>query len=67
MRQPPAGSHTVTPVPGSVQERVQQFDAPSHGVPPWPQPPDGVRQRPGVAAGVVVPVEQPPEQQSWFR
>ncbi len=57
----------MTPVPGSAHSRVQQPDALLHGVPSCPQPPDGVRQRPGVGEGVVVPVEQPPEQQSWFR
>jgi hypothetical protein len=67
MRQPPAGWHTVAPLPRSTQRRVQQFDAPAHGLPSLVHPPDGARQRPGVAAGVVVLVEHMPEQQSWLR
>jgi hypothetical protein len=47
--------------------RVQQFEAPAHGSPSDVQPPDGLMQRPGVADGVEVPVEHPPEQQSWLR
>ncbi len=65
MVQPGAGSHTFTPDPRSAQTREQQFEAPVHGVPPWPQPPVGVRQRPGdVPAGTVgpaFPLEQAPE------
>lgn len=64
--QPLDGWQTDTPVPRSTHSRVQQFEAPLHGVPSWPQPPEGVRQRPGVEAGVLVPVEHRPEQQSWF-
>lgn len=67
MRQPPAGWHAVAPVPRSMQSRVQQFEAPAHGSPSEVHPPDGLTQRPGVWAGVVVPVEHPPEQQSWLR
>ncbi len=67
MRQPLAGWHTVTPLPRSTHRRVQQLEAPAHGSPSEVQPPEGATQRPGVAAGTVVPVEQPPEQQSWFR
>jgi hypothetical protein len=60
IRQPPAAWQTVTPLPGSTQRREQQFDGPSHGLPPWTQPPEGSMQRP------VEPVERShrPEQQS---
>ena len=44
--------------------REQQLDAPEHGLPPPVHPPEGLRQRPAVAAGVVVPVVHAPEQQS---
>ncbi len=66
MRQPPAGWQTVTPLPRSTQRRVQQFDAPAHGLPTWVQPPETASQRPGVEDAVEVPVEHPPEQQSEF-
>jgi hypothetical protein len=56
---------TVTPVPGSSHTRVQQPDPPLQGVPSWPQPPEGVTQRPGGELGVpLAPLEQAPEQQS---
>ncbi len=45
---------------------MQQLDPPEQGVPSWPQPPDGVRHRPGVVCGVVALLEHEPEQQSWF-
>ena len=67
MRQPLAGWHTVAPVPRSTHRRVQQLEAPAQGSPSVVQPPDGLTQRPGVAAGTVVFVEHPPVQQSWFR
>jgi hypothetical protein len=60
IRQPPAAWQTVTPLPGSTQSREQQFEGPSHGLPPWTQPPEGSMQRPGVPAVV----SQRPEQQS---
>ncbi len=66
MVQPLEGWQTDTPVPRSTQRRVQQLDPPLQGVPSWPQPPEGVRQRPGVDCGVVAPFEHMPEQQSWF-
>ncbi len=71
MVQPGAGWHTVTPVPRSTHSREQQLDAPEQGVPPCPQPPDGVMQRPGAVPGATpgpaLPLEQSPEQQSWSR
>jgi hypothetical protein len=47
IRQPPAGAQTVTPVPMSLQMRVQQVEEPLQGSPPSTQPPDGWMQRPG--------------------
>jgi hypothetical protein len=47
--------------------RVQQLDAPAHGVPSSPHPPDGLTHRPGVAVAVVELLEHIPLQQSWFR
>lgn len=43
---------------------MQHPDDPEQGVPSCPQPPEGVRQRPGVP--LYVACEQPPEQQSLF-
>jgi hypothetical protein len=65
MRQPPAGWHTVVPLPRSTQRRVQQFEGPSHGTPSCVHPPDGARQRPGSAA--LAPGLHIPEQQSSLR
>jgi hypothetical protein len=60
MRQPPAGWHTFTPLPGSTHRREQQFEAPVHGFPPCTQPPEGSLQRPGTPPLV----SQIPPQQS---
>jgi hypothetical protein len=60
MRQPGSDRHTAVPLPRSRHCRVQQFDGPSQGVPPWPQPPGASRQRPTPPAVA----EQRPEQQS---
>jgi hypothetical protein len=64
MRQPPAGWHTLTPLPRSTHRREQQFDPPVQGVPPWSQlpaaPPVAFVQRPGFGAVA----SQSPEQQS---
>jgi hypothetical protein len=46
---------------------VQQFEAPAHGLPSELQPPDGLTQREGVAAGTVALFSHWPEQQSWLR
>lgn len=64
IRQPPAGWHTVTPLPRSTHLRVQQFEFPPQGRPSSVQPePVGESQRPGV----VLPAgtEQRPVQQSF--
>jgi hypothetical protein len=60
MRQPPAGWHTLAPLPGSTHRREQQLDGPAQGLPPWTQPPGGSTQRPGAPALV----SHRPEQQS---
>ena len=65
MRQPPAGWHTVVPLPRSTQRRVQQFEGPSQGTPSCVHPPAGARQRPGSAA--LAPGLHMPEQQSSGR
>jgi hypothetical protein len=44
--QPATTVQTFAPVPGSSQRREQQLDGPSHGLPPWTQPPAGSMQRP---------------------
>jgi hypothetical protein len=48
MMQPDAGKHTIAPLPGSEQLRVQQLELPVHGIPPMPQPPLNSRQYPAV-------------------
>jgi hypothetical protein len=45
---PEEGWHTFTPLPRSVQLRVQQLELPEQGIPFWLQPPDGRMQYPTV-------------------
>jgi hypothetical protein len=65
MRQPPAGWHTVVPLPRSTHFRVQQLEAPAHGTPSCVHPPFGATQRPGSVA--LAPGLHIPEQQSSAR
>jgi hypothetical protein len=64
IRQPPAGWHTVVPLPRSTQRRVQQLEGPSHGTPSCVQPPEGALQRPGDPLPSALHM---PEQQSSVR
>ncbi|HYX92984.1 MAG TPA: hypothetical protein VE782_15565, partial [Myxococcaceae bacterium] len=50
---PEATPHTVTPLPGSAQMRVQQLVPLEQGIPSWMHPPGGKMQNPALPSFVL--------------